>query len=186
MAVMAAQLRSNAEAQSSALHARDVALDSAAQGLLKSVHGVTAVVADTKTAVKRTRRSMFFFVFLMFGVSMAFLGTQPCLTCSCFLLESRMHSIAVGSYPGGDICKAQRWKERHAESPTRLEWPLYCADPVGMCRYVWLHKCDSNDASFRAVLHSCVHLELAQGRSHAAPRKARDCAAGHCAPCTPW
>lgn len=84
MAVMAAQLRSQAEAQSSALQAQDVALDSAAQGLLKSVHGVTAVVSDTKTAVKRTRRSMFFFLFLMFGVSMVFLGALPCLLQTAF------------------------------------------------------------------------------------------------------
>lgn len=88
MAVMAARLRSNAEAQSNALHARDIALDSASQGLLKSVQGVTAVVADTKTAVKRTRRSMFFFLFLMFGVSMVFLGTLHFLLCCCSLLKA--------------------------------------------------------------------------------------------------
>jgi hypothetical protein len=74
LAEMASQLRAQAEAQESALHAQGIALDSAAQGLLKSVHGVTAVTADTKTAVKRTRRSMFFFLFLLFVVSMVFLG----------------------------------------------------------------------------------------------------------------
>lgn len=79
MVSMAAQLRSQAEAQSKALHTRDVALDSAAQGLLKSVHGVTAVVSDTKTAVKRTRRSVFFTLFLLIGVAITLLGESHTL-----------------------------------------------------------------------------------------------------------
>lgn len=98
MAEMATQLRSQAEAQSSALHARDAALDSASQKLLKSVHGVTTVVAGTKTAVKRTRRSMFFFMFLLLGVAAVFLGAHsPCCDARVTPVEQRctlhLHSL---------------------------------------------------------------------------------------------
>jgi hypothetical protein len=76
MVALAAQLRLNAEAQAKALHERDSALDSASQGLLKSVQSVKTVVADTKQAVKRTRRSMFFSFFLLLGVAATLLGAH--------------------------------------------------------------------------------------------------------------
>lgn len=77
MVSLAGKLKRQAYAQAQALHDRDAVLDSASQGLLKSVQGVQAVVKDTKQAVKRTRRSMFFSFFVLLTVAAVFLGPSP-------------------------------------------------------------------------------------------------------------
>lgn len=77
MVSLAGKLKQQAHAQAQALHDRDAVLDSASQGLLKSVQGVQAVVKDTKQAVKRTRRSMFFSFFVLLTVAVVFLGPSP-------------------------------------------------------------------------------------------------------------
>lgn len=77
MVSLATKLKLQAQDQAAALHQREAALDSASQGLLKSVQGVQAVVKDTKQAVKRTRRSMFFSFFVLVTVGAVFLGLSP-------------------------------------------------------------------------------------------------------------
>lgn len=90
MASLADKLKQQAIEQSEALKHRDVALDSAAQGLLKSVQGVQAVTKDTKQAVIRTRRSIFFSFFVLLGVSAVFLGV---FTTSCLMSPSPDNSL---------------------------------------------------------------------------------------------
>jgi hypothetical protein len=87
---MAAQLKRTAEAQSAALHSRDTALGSAAAGLLKSSNAVTRRVKDTRRAVRRSSRSIFFQIFLLLAVAGIFLGTclhlPICHVAPCWLL----------------------------------------------------------------------------------------------------
>lgn len=80
MVSLASKLKQQAHAQAQALHERDAVLDSASQGLLKSVQGVQTVVKDTKQAVKRTRRSMFFSFFVLLTVAAVFLGQRLLLS----------------------------------------------------------------------------------------------------------
>lgn len=103
MVSLASKLKEQAQAQAHALHHRDAVLDSASQGLLASVQGVQAVVKDTKQAVKRTRRSMFFSFFVLLTVAAVFLGPfsfLPCHTrsgdCTC-KLQTRLRDAHMSA-----------------------------------------------------------------------------------------
>jgi hypothetical protein len=74
MVSMAAQLREGAEAMSAALADRDIVLDRASQGLLRSMEGVKIRVVETNRSVHRSRRSIWLTAFVIMTVVAVSLG----------------------------------------------------------------------------------------------------------------
>ena len=108
MVEMAAALKQGAMAISRGLATREATLDNASSKLAKSAIGAKAAVTGTKAALKRSSRSFWFTLFVMFAVGIAFLGGPLPLfdsfNCRDFYFERWLVVSATGTCAGLPHC----------------------------------------------------------------------------------
>eukprot|EP00892_Ulva_mutabilis_P008036 jgi/Ulvmu1/5604/UM023_0141.1 len=129
MVSLASKLKEQAQAQAHALHHRDEVLASASQGLLKSVQGVQAVVKDTKQAVKRTRRSMFFSFFVLLTVAAVFLGVYGFINVTAVTKMFVPYKTMASQWASSKLREAKEKPKRAAPIP-QTPASLPRADPI--------------------------------------------------------